>query len=222
MVSEEVSPVKQHFRTDDFFQAFHAISWLQSLTFGETVPLLDHNGRSRRSGSDALSLRRYVPAGQRQALADVPHSAAILQYVKFAVGTYGQASLKFLGVIPYGSATTNEQAAVLCAGIGSVQHIIRAQWSGGLYSPGYFLTVDEKDAKTIVLAIRGTLWPQDFLTDLICQSTKCTFLPSFLFLPSSRPSACSFVSSSFIVLPSSSFLPSFLDISPSFLPSFLL
>jgi hypothetical protein len=172
MVSDETRPLKQDFRVDDFFQAFNAIAWLQSLTFGEDIPL----GQIRHAqGIDKLLLRRYVPTGRRRAFADVASSEEITKFVKFAVGTYGQASLKFLGVIPYGSASTNEQAAALCSGISSPKKIIRARWDGSLYLPGYFLSIIEDEA-IIVLAIRGTLWPQDFLTDLICQSSKCVIL----------------------------------------------
>jgi len=97
----------------------------------------------------------------------VLHSASAL-----AVGTHSHAGLKFLGVVPYGSASTNEQAFAHCAGI-PTSDILMSEWSGQLHMPGFVLSVD-RACKSIVLAFRGTLWPQDWVTDLDCIPRACS------------------------------------------------
>ncbi|GMH79971.1 hypothetical protein TL16_g08343 [Triparma laevis f. inornata] len=88
-------------------------------------------------------------------------------HIRFSLGTYGEKGLKFLGILPYGSATNNNEAFLRLTNIQSSLDIISTDFEGSLYSPGYVLSVD-RDSKSIILAVRGTIWPHDFLTDLIC------------------------------------------------------
>ncbi|GMH68144.1 hypothetical protein TrST_g11442 [Triparma strigata] len=98
---------------------------------------------------------------------DMKQQQDITKYIRFALGTYGEKGLKFLGIIPYGSATSNNESFLRLSNIESALDIISTDFEGGLYSPGYVLSVD-RDSKSVVLAVRGTIWPHDFLTDLIC------------------------------------------------------
>ena len=93
------------------------------------------------------------------------------EYVGHAIGVYGEKGLKFLSIIPYGSATTNIEAFLQLSNVPSSLDVISSDFEGELYSPGYVLSVNQPD-EAIVLAVRGTLMPHDFLTDLVCYSEK--------------------------------------------------
>jgi len=100
---------------------------------------------------------------------DMPKDVA--DYVGFALGTYGEKGLKFLSIIPYGSATSNIEAFLQLSRVPSSLDVISSDFEGGLYSPGFVLSVNRAD-EAVVLAVRGTLMPHDFLTDLICHEEK--------------------------------------------------
>ena len=48
-------------------------------------------------------------------------------------------------------------------------NVVSTDFEGGLFMPGYVLSIDEIE-QSIVLAVRGTIWPHDFLTDLVCEA----------------------------------------------------
>eukprot|EP00928_Gymnodinium_smaydae_P088312 TRINITY_DN72418_c0_g1_i1.p1 TRINITY_DN72418_c0_g1~~TRINITY_DN72418_c0_g1_i1.p1 ORF type:complete len:321 (-),score=32.72 TRINITY_DN72418_c0_g1_i1:183-1013(-) len=57
-----------------------------------------------------------------------------------------------------------------CAGI--ARHDIKySRWDGRLHMPGTALSIDHQ-AKSIVLAFRGSLWPHDAITDLDCEASE--------------------------------------------------
>ena len=72
------------------------------------------------------------------------------------------------------SATSNIEAFLQLSRIPTSLDVISSDFEGGLYSPGFVLSINQA-GEAIVLAVRGTLMPHDFLTDLVCYSEK---LPS--------------------------------------------
>ncbi|CAK9042501.1 Diacylglycerol lipase-alpha (DAGL-alpha) (DGL-alpha) (Neural stem cell-derived dendrite regulator) (Sn1-specific diacylglycerol lipase alpha), partial [Durusdinium trenchii] len=108
-------------------------------------------------------------------LGELPDVGDVKRFVGFAVGTYGQMGLKFLGILPYGSVTSDLQAAAYCSRLETTRSIIAASWKGSLYCPGYTCTVDAKH-RCVVVAVRGSIMPHDFVTDLHCTSTDVKLL----------------------------------------------
>eukprot|EP00929_Paragymnodinium_shiwhaense_P010007 TRINITY_DN11448_c0_g1_i2.p1 TRINITY_DN11448_c0_g1~~TRINITY_DN11448_c0_g1_i2.p1 ORF type:complete len:368 (+),score=34.04 TRINITY_DN11448_c0_g1_i2:409-1512(+) len=97
----------------------------------------------------------------------------VYRFVGFALGTHGHAGLKFLGAIHYGTARSDLEAAAQCAGVPKTD-ILLAEWRGELHHPGYFLAIDHQ-SKSLVLALRGSLFPQDGVTDLTCMPREFSF-----------------------------------------------
>jgi len=56
---------------------------------------------------------------------------------------------------PYGSATSDVDAAKLCSNMPTAGSIIESHWTGNVFLPGYFIAADTI-LKTLVLSIRGT------------------------------------------------------------------
>ncbi|GMI46354.1 hypothetical protein TrCOL_g387 [Triparma columacea] len=90
-------------------------------------------------------------------------------YIRHALGTYGEKGLKFLGVLPYASASSNIEGYMKLTNMKVRGNVISTDFEGGLFMPGYVLSIDEIE-QSIVLAVRGTIWPHDFLTDLVCEA----------------------------------------------------
>eukprot|EP00405_Crypthecodinium_cohnii_P033410 CAMPEP_0206531416 /NCGR_PEP_ID=MMETSP0325_2-20121206/3748_1 /ASSEMBLY_ACC=CAM_ASM_000347 /TAXON_ID=2866 /ORGANISM="Crypthecodinium cohnii, Strain Seligo" /LENGTH=609 /DNA_ID=CAMNT_0054027647 /DNA_START=117 /DNA_END=1946 /DNA_ORIENTATION=+ len=130
-------------------------------------------------GVKALARLQSV-AGRRpkgrcyKSLEELDCCADIQRYVWFALGMHGHAGLKFLGAIHYGSVGSDLEALAYCASI-PPSAVLISEWKGGLHSPGYALSVDES-SKSLVLSIRGTLWPQDWITDFDCRPRQCELL----------------------------------------------
>ena len=113
------------------------------------------------------------PGGVTTTLGHLPDAAEIRRYVRFSLATYGQLRLKFLGVVPYGAASSDEAAFYHCVG-GTKRgaSIVLAEWTGRVLRPGYVIAVDS-DRRAIVLALRGSVELQDALTDLCCEHEEC-------------------------------------------------
>lgn len=111
------------------------------------------------------------PEGELRSIEDVDGGADVRRLVWFAVGMHGHAGLKFLGAINYGTVGSDLEALAFCASI-PPSDILLCEWRGQLHIPGYALALD-RSTSTIVLAIRGTLWPQDWVTDLDCRPRSC-------------------------------------------------
>eukprot|EP00656_Telonema_subtile_P042446 TRINITY_DN4805_c0_g1_i5.p1 TRINITY_DN4805_c0_g1~~TRINITY_DN4805_c0_g1_i5.p1 ORF type:complete len:476 (-),score=120.87 TRINITY_DN4805_c0_g1_i5:594-2021(-) len=113
------------------------------------------------------------PAGEQHTLQDHPRCAAVGKHVRYACACYGHQALKFLGVLPYAEgASCDESAFLLCSGC---DQVLAAQWGHGLCAPGFVLAVDHS-ASAVVLSIRGSLFPADFLTDLLCEPVPVELL----------------------------------------------
>ncbi len=79
--------------------------------------------------------------------------------------------LKFLGVVPYGSVASDTQAFAYCAQLRSTDAVVLSDFTGDLYLPGYVVCIDEA-AKSIVVSVRGSIQPHDFLSDLVCEPVE--------------------------------------------------
>merc|ERR1712118_149272 len=90
------------------------------------------------------------------------------RFIKFSMATYGHAPLKFLGVLDFGQASTSEEAVALLTGTSSAD-LVSCEWAPQVFNPGFVLCVDS-ETESVVLAIRGTLWPHDALTDFSCHA----------------------------------------------------
>ena len=87
-------------------------------------------------------------------------------YSIFANVAYGWKGAAFCGRLPFGN---NNRALLTRTGI-EQQDILMTKWHSKTNRPAFFL-VRDKERNTIVLSIRGTLSPRDFLTDL-CASCE--------------------------------------------------
>eukprot|EP01065_Artemidia_motanka_P032501 TRINITY_DN39502_c0_g1_i1.p1 TRINITY_DN39502_c0_g1~~TRINITY_DN39502_c0_g1_i1.p1 ORF type:complete len:567 (+),score=147.58 TRINITY_DN39502_c0_g1_i1:59-1759(+) len=113
-----------------------------------------------------------IPEGTvYEALADHPDGDNIRRYYRFTLGTYGHAALKFLQVIPFGSASTDDNAAARCCGIPSTD-VVHAVYKGGVYQPGYVVYIDRARG-VVVVAMRGSITMQDAVTDFVCEAADC-------------------------------------------------
>lgn len=142
--------------------------------FFETKPVdlrLGYLTNSLRALSHLQALVGIEPRGVSTCLEDVNGGHDVKRFVGFAVGMHGHAGLKFLGAIPYGSVLSDDAAAAHCAGIPD-EDIVFAEWEGRLHMPGIAVAID-RSTKSIVIAFRGTLWPQDVMTDLDCEPQDC-------------------------------------------------
>ena len=88
------------------------------------------------------------------------------------MATYGHVPLKFLGMLSFGAAGTDEAAVCAMTNVPH-QYIISTEFSPKIFRPGYILCVDT-NTRSIVLGIRGSQWPHDALTDLSCTSERMT------------------------------------------------
>lgn len=79
--------------------------------------------------------------------------------------------LKFLGVVPYGSVASDTQAFAYCAQLPSTDAVVMSDFTGELYLPGYVVCIDQA-AKSIVISVRGSIQPHDFLADLVCSPVE--------------------------------------------------
>lgn len=149
-----LSRISADLRVPDLVKAFQAISHLDSLGWrapdGVSTTLAKLDADIFRDHGNDLGIQRLV---------------------WFATGTHGHAGLKFLGAIPYGSVRTDNEAMALCAGI-PVNDILLSEWSGELMRPGYCLAV-VRGSGCLVLSLRGSLFPQDAVTDLVCLPEAC-------------------------------------------------
>lgn len=90
------------------------------------------------------------------------------RYMRFALACYGHLALKVLGV----DCPMDDKAAIgNLTGINPESDMLYFDWSGEMYRPGYFLSVDHA-RRSVVLAFRGTMRTQDVLTDLVCEHTE--------------------------------------------------
>jgi len=103
----------------------------------------------------------------------LPNRLRISKFVRFACAPYGQRALKFLGILPYGKHVSNEQAYSIITGSPTTQ-LVSCEWAGKIYHPGYIVTNDS-DSKQIIVSVRGSYFPQDFLTDLMCKAVPFYF-----------------------------------------------
>jgi len=108
-----------------------------------------------------------APKGRSRPLEDVDGGTDVQRFVWFALGMHGHAGLKFLGAIDYGSVGSDLEALAYCASI-TPADVLLSEWRGQLHIPGYALAVD-RASNSVVLAIRGSLWPQDWVTDFDCR-----------------------------------------------------
>uniref|UniRef100_A0A7S2SED5 sn-1-specific diacylglycerol lipase n=1 Tax=Mucochytrium quahogii TaxID=96639 RepID=A0A7S2SED5_9STRA len=153
MIARETGVFSDTLRLGEFVHSIRALEKYQK-------------GTSRHLASDVI-----YGSEESKIFADIDCCEDIAAYVMFAIAPYGQKALKFLSIIPYGSVTSDVQGAAYVTGLESTKSVILSEWEGGLFHPGYVLVVDET-RKTIVLSVRGSIMPQDFLTDLICTSCK--------------------------------------------------
>eukprot|EP00906_Rhabdomonas_costata_P032019 RCo045148 len=94
------------------------------------------------------------------------------RYMRFAVGSYGPASLKALGMLPLTAGiSTNEEVVTQLTGV-PASDILDSCWTAALYSPAWYLAVDHTTA-AVVLAFRGTGCFEDVLTDMVCEAAPC-------------------------------------------------
>lgn len=77
--------------------------------------------------------------------------------------------LKFLGIVPYGSVSSDVQALAYCARLGSTRDVVLADFGGDLFKPGHAIALCHS-TKAIVVAVRGTIRPWDLISDLVCSS----------------------------------------------------
>lgn len=132
-------------------------------------------------------LSQRSPAAETRPIDEVAGYADVQRFVWFALGMHGHAGLKFLGAIPYGSAGTDLDALAMCASIPS-SDVILCEWRGQLHLPGYAVALDAK-TETVVLVVRGSLWPEDFVTDLDCRPRACSLAGHAAFAHSGMLSA---------------------------------
>ncbi|GMH70514.1 hypothetical protein TrRE_jg11262 [Triparma retinervis] len=117
------------------------------------------------SSSPPLSLKKLIPSTDRSRRHDTS------RYIRHALGTYGEKGLKFLGILPYASTSSNIEGYMRLTNTLSRGSIVSTDFEGALFQPGYVLSVDEGE-RAVVLAVRGTIWPHDFLTDLVCKAEE--------------------------------------------------
>ncbi|GBG29924.1 Lipase, putative [Hondaea fermentalgiana] len=96
------------------------------------------------------------------------------RYTQFAVAAYGHHALHFLGIAGPGTSRWSfkgERAAI--RGITGIpeEDVIVLQQGGETYRPGHFVAVSHI-TQSVVVSIRGTMRPQDVLTDLVCEQTE--------------------------------------------------
>jgi len=139
-----------------------------------------HNLEAPRSSRATRSLHASngrAPRGKKYKLGQLAVASVcegvnfgddIRRYVRYSVGTYGQLGLKFLGVVPYGAASDSQSAFTYCSGNCDV---VMSNWQGEMYKQGFVLAID-RERRKIVLSIRGTIMPQDFVTDLCCKGVE--------------------------------------------------
>eukprot|EP00656_Telonema_subtile_P044810 TRINITY_DN51063_c0_g2_i1.p1 TRINITY_DN51063_c0_g2~~TRINITY_DN51063_c0_g2_i1.p1 ORF type:complete len:513 (+),score=151.28 TRINITY_DN51063_c0_g2_i1:132-1670(+) len=106
----------------------------------------------------------------------VPLPEPVTRYMRFAAATYGHAGLKALGMLPLMAAADDEEAAAALTGVPR-EHVLLFESSSSMYCPGHVLLVDQQ-CGCVVLAVRGTMRPQDLLTDLVCESSPLEGCPS--------------------------------------------
>ncbi len=153
MVSSEIGPVAEALKVHDLARAVRELGQFSSQELDA-----------------AASIRPMATP-----LEELDCSADISRWVMFAVGTYGQMGLKFLGIIPYGSVASDTQALAYCAGLESTADILVSDFQGALYLPGYVVCLD-RERKAIVVAVRGSIQPWDFLSDLVCEPEPVSLL----------------------------------------------
>jgi hypothetical protein len=112
------------------------------------------------------------PAGEKVPMSSCARAQDVERFVRYACASYGHVPLKFLGLLPMGSAPTDDSAFVLLSGC---HDIVLSHWRDALFAPGYVLAFDHANC-TLVLTIRGSLFPVDFLTDLLCEAMPCELL----------------------------------------------
>eukprot|EP00035_Acanthoeca_spectabilis_P006425 m.124400 g.124400 ORF g.124400 m.124400 type:complete len:395 (-) comp13499_c0_seq4:2793-3977(-) len=91
----------------------------------------------------------------------------IRRYLRFSLAMYGHLALKFLRLIPIAGAAVENDLAVVRSVTGGAT-VLRSEWAGSTYRPGYLLLLDEP-GQAVVLSFRGTLRIHDVLTDLVCK-----------------------------------------------------
>jgi len=99
-------------------------------------------------------------------------------FVRFASGAYGwkllhdvffeqSRGLAVSSLLDPGAANVN----TLCRHVPglTLSDVLRADWCGDVFSPSYYVAVDHQ-TRSVVLALRGTLSPQDVITDAVAES----------------------------------------------------
>lgn len=119
-----------------------------------------------------LAQRGAQPAGEKVAMSSCPRALGADRLVRYACACYGHVPLKFLGLLPMGCAPTDDAAFALLSGC---HDIVLSKWGNALFAPGYVLAFDHAH-RTLVLSIRGSLFPVDVMTDLLCEAVPCELL----------------------------------------------
>jgi len=95
-------------------------------------------------------------------------------FVHFSAAAYGYQALRFLGITAPSkgrfSLTSDKEAIEALTGV-SREDIALLHCDGEIYRPGHYVAVSRIHQK-VVIAIRGTMRPQDALVDLVCEQTE--------------------------------------------------
>jgi hypothetical protein len=70
---------------------------------------------------------------------------------------------------------SDTQAFAYCAQLRSTDAVVLSDFTGDLYLPGYVVCIDEA-AKSIVVSVRGSIQPHDFLSDLVCEPVEAQLM----------------------------------------------
>lgn len=101
-------------------------------------PHISHNSCSRtRHGLSAGDIRRYL---------------------RFSLAMYGHLALKFLRLIPIAGAAVENDLAVVRSVTGGAT-VLRSEWAGSTYRPGYLLLLDEPGQAVVLVRLKRTLRP---------------------------------------------------------------
>ena len=95
----------------------------------------------------------------------------ITRACRYAMSTYGHVGLKFLGILPYicnSSALSDVEALAYCS---TKDGLIKTNFKWGLFKPGYAVWLTD-EGSNLVIAIRGTLALQDFVSDLVAKPVE--------------------------------------------------
>jgi hypothetical protein len=96
------------------------------------------------------------------------------QWMPHAVAVYGRTLPRVMGIASLHrtrplSRHAPEFTVAQITGVGE-KDIIKADWEGDTFHPGYYVAVDQA-RKAVVVSVRGTYRPKDVITDMVMHET---------------------------------------------------